>query len=72
MNVYLYVYISLYIYLSVYLPTHLSLSLSIYIYIYGSTALVDLGRFFSSLIIFHRLWDSLDEGSARRKAATYT
>jgi hypothetical protein len=38
--------------------------------IYGSTALVDLGRFFSFLI--YSQWDSLYGGSACRKAATYT
>jgi hypothetical protein len=30
------------------------------------------GLLFSSIIIFHRRFDSLDEWSARRKAATYT
>jgi hypothetical protein len=30
------------------------------------------GLLFSSVIIFHRRWDSLDEWSARHKAATYT
>jgi hypothetical protein len=39
--------------------------------IYGSTTLVDLGRFFSFLI-HTQSEDSLDGGSARRKAATYT
>jgi hypothetical protein len=38
--------------------------------IYGSTALVDLGHFFSFSI--YKQQDSLDGGSARREAATYT
>jgi hypothetical protein len=38
--------------------------------IYGSTALVDLGRF-SSFLIYSR-YDSLDGGSARRNVAAYT
>jgi hypothetical protein len=39
--------------------------------VYGSITLVNLGRFFSFLST-HTRQDSLDGGSARRKAATYT
>jgi hypothetical protein len=38
--------------------------------VYGSTPLVDLGRFFSLLIYTQSIW--LAGGSARRKVATYT
>jgi hypothetical protein len=41
------------------------------IYIYGSTVLVDLGRFFSFFIYTQSVY-SLDGVSARPKAATYT
>jgi hypothetical protein len=44
---------------------------SIYLSIYGSTALVDLGRFFSFLIYTQSI-GHLERGSARHKAATYT
>jgi hypothetical protein len=44
--------------------------LSIYLSIYGSTALVDLGCFFSFLI-FTQSVVLLGRGSAGRKAATY-
>jgi hypothetical protein len=32
--------------------------------------MLEFGRFFSFLIFLHSRYDSLDEGSARRKAAT--
>jgi hypothetical protein len=43
-----------------------------YLPMYGSTAQVDLGRFFAVSKSIHSRWDSLDGGSASRKAATYT
>jgi hypothetical protein len=48
-------------------PVHLILpsAVSLFISIYGSTALVDLGRFFSFLI----RTQSVDRGSERRKTA---
>jgi hypothetical protein len=45
--------------------------LSIYLSIYGSTALVDLGRFFSFLIYIQSI-GLLGRGSAHHKAAIYT
>jgi hypothetical protein len=45
--------------------------LSVYLSIYGSTVLVDLGRFLS-LLIYIQSVGLLGWGSARRKAATYT
>jgi hypothetical protein len=33
---------------------------------------MDFGRFFDFFYLIHSRWDSLDGGSARRKAATYT
>jgi hypothetical protein len=45
-------------------------STSIYLSIYGSTALVDLGRFFSFLI-YTQSTGLLGRGISRRKAATY-
>jgi hypothetical protein len=44
--------------------------LSLYLRLYSP--LSDIGRFFSLLIILHNRYDSLDGGSACRKAATYT
>jgi hypothetical protein len=43
----------------------------LFFFFYGSTALVGLGRFFSSLIYTQSV-DSLAEWSARRMAAIYT
>jgi hypothetical protein len=45
---------------------------SIKLSIYSSTALVDLVSFFSFLIFIHSRQGSLNGGSARPKAATYT
>jgi hypothetical protein len=57
-----------------YLPTYLSVCLSvrpsIHPSIYGSTALVDLGRFFSFLVYTQSV-GLFERGSARRKADTY-
>jgi hypothetical protein len=48
-------------------------NITIYLSIYGSTdLLLDLGRFFQFLNPIHSREDSLDGGSAIRKAATYT
>jgi hypothetical protein len=55
-------------YLSIYLSIYLSVCLSVY----GSTALLlDLGRVSVSWFLYSQ-YDSLDGGSARHKAATYT
>jgi hypothetical protein len=43
---------------------------TIYLWLYSP--LLGLGRFFSFLIFLRSQYDSLDGGSARRKAATYT
>jgi hypothetical protein len=48
----------------------LALCLSIYLWLYS--LLFGLGRLFSFLIFLHSRQDSLDGGSARRKAATCT
>jgi hypothetical protein len=66
LSLYLSIYLS--IYLSVYLsipPTHLSVCLSVCLPIYGSTALVDLGRFFSFLLSTQSV-GLLGRGSAPR------
>jgi hypothetical protein len=44
----------------------------LYIYLWFYSPLLDLGRFFSFLIFLHSRYNSLDRGSARRKAATCT
>jgi hypothetical protein len=46
--------------------------LSIYLSIYGSTALCWASSIFQFLNRIHSRKDSLDEGSDRRKASTYT
>ena len=46
-------------------------SVLLYIYLWLYSLLFGLGRFFSFLIL-HSRYDSLDGGSARHKAATYT
>jgi hypothetical protein len=46
--------------------------LSIYIYLWLYSPLLGLGGFFSFLIFLRSRYDSLDGGSARRKAATCT
>jgi hypothetical protein len=47
---------------------HKPIYLSIYLWLYRP--LLDLDRFFGFLIFLHSRYDSLDGGSARRKAAT--
>jgi hypothetical protein len=42
----------------------------IFLWLYNP--LLDLGRFFQFLNPIHSRWDSLDGGSAHRKAVTYT
>jgi hypothetical protein len=44
--------------------------LSIYLCLYSP--LLDLGRFFNILSLLHSRYDSMDRGSARRKAASCT
>jgi hypothetical protein len=58
------------IYLSIHPSIYLSIYLSINLTIYRSTALVDLGRFFSFLIYTQSV-GLLGRGSARRKAVAY-
>jgi hypothetical protein len=65
-----YLSIRLSIYLAVYLSIYLSIYHSIYLWLYSP--LLDSGCFFTFLIALHSRQDSLDGGSARRKAATCT
>jgi hypothetical protein len=72
------VYLSIYIYLSIYLYICLSVCLSVRRSVYLSVCLwfynplLDLGRFFSFLILCTVGRTPRTGGSARRKAATYT
>jgi hypothetical protein len=80
LSIYVSIYLSIYLsvclsvclslYISIYLSMYVSMYLSIYLWLYSP--LFDLGRFFQIFDPIHIRSDSLDGGSARLKAATYT